>query len=175
MTVTDEVRRVVEPILEGRGLELYDLELAGRTLRVLVDRQGGVDIDTLGHLTREVSAALDERDPVPGGRYTLEVSSPGLERPLRRPDHFRKAVGTRIAVKTTPADEGDRRVDGELSAADDDGITVALSTGGERRLSYDSIERARTVFEWGPAPAPGRNQRLRRGPQDKSTKRASTS
>jgi len=161
MSVSDQVQRVVEPILVDRGVDLYDLELAGRTLRLLVDREGGVDIDLLGRLSREVSAALDEDDPVPGGRYTLEVSSPGLERPLRRPDHFRRALGSRVALKTTPDTEGDRRVDGELITADDEGVTVSLDDGGERRLAYGSIERARTVFEWGPA--------------TKSTKRASTS
>jgi len=152
MSSTDEVRGVVEPVLGDWDLYLYDLELAGRTLRVTVDREGGVDLDTLGAVTRAVSAALDDADPVPGGRYTLEVSSPGVERPLRRPDHFRRAVGSRVTVKTTPATEGERRVEGELADADDDGVVLAVD-GAPVRLGYDQIVKARTLFEWGPSPA----------------------
>lgn len=149
MSSMDDIRRVVEPVLGGWELELYDVELAGRTLRVLVDRDGGVDLDTLSDVSRAVSRALDERDPVPGGRYTLEVSSPGVERALRRPQHFRSAVGSRVTVKTTPEAEGDRRVEGELAAADDEGVTVTLDDGNERRLPYGDISKARTVFDWG--------------------------
>jgi ribosome maturation factor RimP len=95
--------------------------------------------------TRVVSAALDRHDPVPG-RYTLEVSSPGVERTLRTPDHFERFVGTTVNVKTHPDVEGERRVEGSLEAADDDGIVVA-----GRRIAYADVERARTVFVWGPA------------------------
>jgi ribosome maturation factor RimP len=153
MSTADTVRDVVAPILDERGVDLYDLELAGGTLRVLVDRDGGVDLDALGELTRSISAGLDAVDPLPGG-YTLEVSSPGLERPLRTPDHFRAAVGTKVSVKTRPGTDGDRRLDGELVDADDDAATVATADG-ERRVAYVDVERARTVFEWGPPPKPG--------------------
>ncbi len=74
---------------------LYDVEHAGSLLRILVDRPGGVDLDLLAQVTRELSSALDAADPLPG-RYTLEVSSPGLERPLRRPEHFDAAIGATI-------------------------------------------------------------------------------
>jgi ribosome maturation factor RimP len=90
-----------------------------------------------------VSRALDDADPI-GHRYTLEVTSPGLERSLRTPEQFARAVGEVVRVKTRSDVEGERRVEGVLSAADTDGITVA-----ERTLGYHEIERARTVFEWG--------------------------
>jgi ribosome maturation factor RimP len=154
MGTTEVVEQVVAPLLEPRDLRLYDVELAGGTLRVVVERPGGIDLETLGELTREVSAALDAADPLPG-RYTLEVSSPGLERTLRRPEHFAGAVGTRIRVKTRPGTEGDRRAEGELVAVDGDGITIRAD-GGERTLALSEIERARTVFEWGPATAGGK-------------------
>jgi ribosome maturation factor RimP len=173
MSTSDEIRRVVEPVLDAWDLYLYDLELVGRTLRVTVDRAGGVDLDTIGRVTRAVSAALDDHDPVPGGRYTLEVSSPGVERALRRPDHFARAVGTRVTVKTTPDTEGDRRIEGDLTAADDDGVTITLEDGGERRVPYGQIDKARTVFEWGPA-ASGKGSSPS-GKAPKSRKRASTS
>lgn len=153
MGTAETVRAVVAPLLDEKGVDLYDIELTGGTLRVLVDREGGVDLDALGELTRSISGVLDAVDPMPG-RYTLEVSSPGLERPLRTPDHFRAAVGSKVTVKTRPGTEGDRRVEGELLDADDEGATVAVA-GGERRVAYVDVERARTVFEWGPAPKPG--------------------
>ena len=114
MATTDRVAAIVAPLADERGLDLYDVEQHQASVRVLVDREGGVDIDTLAELSRAVSRALDEVDPV-AGKYTLEVSSPGLERPLRRPDHFAGAVGEQVSVKTVPGTEGDRRVTGALN------------------------------------------------------------
>jgi ribosome maturation factor RimP len=146
VSVSDRVRAVVGPVLAALGLELVDVEQAGATVRVLVDRpEGGIDLDTVAAASEAVSAALDQHDPVPG-RYTLEVSSPGVERPLRTPAHFRRFVGTPVAVRTRPGVEGERRVEGTLEAADDEGVVVA-----GRRLAYADIERAHTVFVWGPA------------------------
>jgi ribosome maturation factor RimP len=147
-TTEDRVRALVAPLVEAADLSLYDLELAGGVLKVLVDAPGGADIDAISRLARLVSRALDEHDPIEG-RFTLEVSSPGLERPLRTPAHFAGAVGTSVKVKTRPGVEGDRRVDGEIVAADDTSVTVRASDGADRTLLYDDIERARTTFEWG--------------------------
>lgn len=158
MTTGEQVRELVEPLVTGAGLSLYDVEHTGGAVRVLVDRDGGVGLDELAELTRRVSRLLDEHDPIPG-RYTLEVSSPGLERPLRTAGHFAGAVGSEITVKTLPGVEGERRVKGTLVAAGDDEFTVRPTEGddtAERTLRYDEVERARTVFEWGPAPKPGR-------------------
>jgi ribosome maturation factor RimP len=156
MSVTERVRAVVEPLLSERDLELYDIEQSGSVLRITADRPGGVSLDTLGEVSKVISRALDEADPLPG-RYTLEVSSPGIERRLRIPAHFRRAVGETVAIRTHPGVEP-RRVGGELLAADDDGLTIRRSDDGtELHLGYDDIERARTVFDWGgPAPRPGR-------------------
>lgn len=153
MATTQQIADLVTPILHDRGVELYDVELSGATVRVLVDREGGVALDDLETLSRDISGVLDDADPMPD-RYYLEVSSPGLERPLRLPRHFVAAVGSTVKIKTKPHVEGERRVDGELLAADDAGCTVVTATG-PRNLAYDEIDRARTVFEWGPAPKPG--------------------
>jgi ribosome maturation factor RimP len=152
MGTSERIAELVEPILLDRGHELYDVELTGATVRVLVDRAGGVALDDLEQVSREISAVLDDADPMPD-RFYLEVSSPGLERPLRRPDHFQAAVGSKVKVKTNPTVEGDRRVDGTLVAADDGGFTVETDAGA-RTLGYDDVERARTVFEWGGQPKP---------------------
>lgn len=143
MGVNETVRDVVLSVLEPHDVDLYDLEVEGPLVRVVVDRAGGVDLEVLSAVTRAVSRALDAADPI-GHRYTLEVTSPGLERKLRTPEQFVRAVGETVKIKTKPDVEGDRRVEGVLSNADSDGITV-----GDRKLAYHEIERARTVFEWG--------------------------
>ncbi|MGH9137077.1 MAG: ribosome maturation factor RimP [Acidimicrobiales bacterium] len=147
-TVTDRVHDVVAPVLEQLGLDLYDVEHRGGMLRITVTREGGVDLDAIADATRAVSRALDESDPIPG-RYTLEVSSPGLERALRTPGHFAAAVGDAVTVKTKPDVEGERRVAGQLVSADDHTVTVRADDGAERTLRFDQIDKARTVFEWG--------------------------
>lgn len=149
MDPATRVRELVEPVLATEGLELVDALFVHGVLQVFVDRPGGIDLEAISAVSTTVSRLLDEHDPVPG-HYTLEVSSPGLERPLRRPEHFKRFVGTTVAVKTRPEVEGERRLQATLETADDEGIVVA-----GRRLSYEEIERARTVFEWGPAPKPG--------------------
>ena len=159
MSTEQRVRDLVAPLFGDGGPELVDVEHVQGVVRITVDRDGGVSADELGQLTRRISQTLDDADPVPG-RYTLEVSSPGLERPLRTQAHFARAVGDKVNVKTRPNVEGDRRVVGELTAADDDGITIQPedgSTGDARHLRYEEIERARTVFDWGPAPKPGKS------------------
>lgn len=170
MSTLDRVRRVVEPLVADAGLSLYDVELNKDLLQVSVQGPEGTDLDDLAGLSRTISQALDEDDPV-AGRYTLEVSSPGLERTLRRPEHFVGARGETISVKTHPGVAGDRRVRGVLTEVDDDGVTVHLdeedgSAGAGaganvRRLDYADIARASTVFVWGPAdrPNPPRSRR----------------
>jgi ribosome maturation factor RimP len=140
--------------LAADGLDLFDVEFGGGRLVVLADRLGGIDLDALTRATHRISAALDRDDPIPGGRYLLEVSSPGLERTLRTPAHFRRYVGSVVSVKTCPGAEGDRRIEGTLADIDDEGIIV-----DGRHIAYGDIERARTVFEWGPAPKPGTPKR----------------
>ena len=149
-TDTTEIAGALSPVLEARGLDLVDVEVHGAQLTVFVDRAGGVGLDELGDATRDVSAVLDALDPMPG-RYTLSLSSPGLERRLRTPEHFRRFIGATVSVKLQPGTDSPRRLTGRLDAADDTAITVA-----GRAIPYGEIERAQTVFEWGPAPKPGK-------------------
>lgn len=159
MDVASRVHELVEPAVAAEGLVLVEVCYTGSQLQVFVDGATGVDLDRLSALSTRLSRLLDQHDPVPG-RYTLEVSSPGLERPLRTPDQFRRFVGSTVSVKTKPHVAGERRERGVLEAADDEGIVVLALDGpahGEaRRLAYDQIDRARTVFEWGPPPKPGK-------------------
>jgi ribosome maturation factor RimP len=157
----ERVARLIAPIVSDLHMDLYDLEFRGGTLRVTVDRaagfEGGLDLEAISLASRLIGRELDHEDPM-AGHYTLEVSSPGLERSLRTPAHFSKSVGQKVAVRLRDIDssEGEaRRIQGVLSAADHNGITVRTDDGGERSVPYHKIDRARTVFEWGPAPKPG--------------------
>ena len=138
------------------GLELVDVEMKSGVLQVTVDREGGVDLEALTDANRAVSTLLDELDPIPG-RYSLEVSSPGIERPLRTPAHFAKALGATVTVKTRPQVPGERRLRGTLLASDDEGFTLAVEGSDDEpvRLAYSDIDRARTVFVWGGQDTPG--------------------
>ena len=160
MGVTDRVGSLLAPLCDRVGVELLDVEYEGGVIRVTVDHPDGVGMDAIASLTREVSRALDHEDPVKG-RYTLEVSSPGLERSLKRPGHFMRAIGSTVTVKTRPDADGDRRVQGTLEAADEGGITVRTTEDVVRVLRHDEIQKARTVFEWtsGSAATRGSNDR----------------
>ena len=158
METVGVVQDLVEPVLAAEGVELVDVRFTAGTLQLFVDRPGGIDLDTISEVSTRVSRLLDEHDPVPG-RYTLEVSSPGVERPLRTPEHFRRFVGSLVSVKTRPDVAGERRLQGRLEHADEVGIVVVADDGPgkglPRRLSYGDIDRARTVFEWGDQAKPG--------------------
>jgi ribosome maturation factor RimP len=132
-----------------------------------------VDLEALTEANRVVSGLLDEMDPIPG-RYTLEVSSPGVERTLRRPAHFTKAVGESVSVKTRPQVPGERRLRGRLVEADDDGFLLEVEGGPDVpvRLAYADVDRVRTVFVWGPERPHG--QRPRQPAPGKTTEKTTT-
>ncbi len=148
-----DVEALVGPVVEASGLELWQVSFRGEggrsVLRVSVDREGGVDIDAIAEVSERLSRRLDLEDFGPRG-YTLEVSSPGLERPLRTPRHFERSVGQQVKVKTVEPIDGSKVHEGALVSADAEAIVVA-SAGGELRVPYAGIASAHTVFEWGTA------------------------
>jgi ribosome maturation factor RimP len=156
---TDRLQELARPLLAEVGLRLWDIETSGDVLRILVDREGGIDLDALTEASRAVSALLDVRDDLtPSGQYQLEVSSPGLERTLRTPEHYRSHLGTTVSVKTTVAVAGSRRHRGILTTAGEAVIELLPDTapgGPATTIAYADIERTRTVLDWGPAPKPG--------------------
>jgi ribosome maturation factor RimP len=158
----EAMHRALEPALARRGYELFDVTLTGqgrtRVLRVAIDRDGGIDLDAITEATEAVSAVLDGDDSLVAGPYALEVSSPGVERRLRRPVHYGRAVGETVTVKTHDVDGVVKRLRGVLLAADDaaDGGITLEADDHQQRIGYDEIDGARTVFEWGPAPKPAR-------------------
>ena len=146
-----DAEALVRPVVESAGLELWEVTFrkeAGRTvLRVTVDRDGGIDVDTISEMSERLSRRLDLED-FGRGRYQLEVSSPGLERPLRQPRHFQRSVGEQVKVKTVEPVAGSKIHAGALVSADAEAIVIATD-GGELRVPYANVASARTVFEWG--------------------------
>ena len=159
MGPSDDIRSLVEPALTAAGLEIWDVEAARGALRLLVDSPSGVDLDALTRASGIVSGLLDDHPEVtPEGSYELEVSSPGVERTLRTPDHYRRYLGAEVSVKTKAAVGGARRHRGRLAGVADDGIELqpAEPPGAEPvAIAFGDIERARTVLVWGPTPASG--------------------
>jgi len=151
MGVLEEVSDLAEAVARRRSLRLWDIEMSGsggsRVVRIFVDGDDGVDLDTVAEVSEEISRGLDLRDPI-DGRYTLEVSSPGLERTLKRPEHFSASVGQQVVVKTKQRLVGDsHRVDGTVVDADE--ASVRLLAGDKQvDVPYEEIKSARTVFEW---------------------------
>lgn len=152
-----EIRNLLEPVIDALGYELVLAELVGggrRTLRLYIDAPGGVTVDDCEAVSLKVGAELDVANPV-AGRYTLEVSSPGWERPLVKAEHFQRFVGERVRLRLLGRRLGRRGVTGVLTGADDDGIVVVVD-GEAFELVYDDIENARLA----PAPAVAKPPRV---------------
>ena len=147
-----DVEALIRPVVESEGLEVVDVTLAKergrRILRVTIEKEGGVDLNTIATTSERISRRLDLEGFEAGpGSYTLEVSSPGLERPLKQPSQYIRAVGSTVKITTRIEVDGDRSIQGVLAAADETGATVTTEAG-DQRIVYDDVASARTVFEW---------------------------
>jgi ribosome maturation factor RimP len=155
-TVVD-LETPLRSLLSELGLDLYDLEMVKGTLNVVVTKPGGVDLEALTKANRAISEWLDVHDPIPG-RFTLDVSSPGLERKLRTPTHFISSIGEVVTLRERRGEEPTRRLEGTVVAADETSVTLEDAEHGRVVVPIDAIERARTVFKWGAEakPSPSR-------------------
>jgi ribosome maturation factor RimP len=145
----EQLRALLEPAVSGLGYELLGLEMlpgkGGVLLRVYIDSDSGITLDDCERVSYQVSGVLDVEDPI-ASRYTLEVSSPGLDRPLFTPQHFVQHAGRRVRVRMREPMEGRRRFTGELKGYRD-GHVVVLEDGVERVLPHAMIRTARLVPE----------------------------
>jgi ribosome maturation factor RimP len=145
-----DLERMVGPVVEAAGLELVDVtfrrEAGGKVLRITVDRDEGVDLDAIAQASERVSRRLDVEGFDPGP-YRLEVSSPGVERQLRRPGDFARRIGQTVTVRTAEPVDGVSVFTGPVVAAGEEDVTIATDAG-ERRFAYGEIASARNVVDW---------------------------
>ncbi|MEV4164600.1 ribosome maturation factor RimP [Nonomuraea dietziae] len=143
----DHLMKLLEPVVATAGLDLEDVTVtrAGKRslLRVVVDKDGGVTLDDIAEVSQGVSDALDGDDSMGQSPYTLEVSSPGVDRPLTEPRHWRRAA--KRLVKAELRDGG--MVEGRIRAADESGVEIDVD-GAPRRIDYQDLTRGRVQVEF---------------------------
>ncbi|MFB4282068.1 MULTISPECIES: ribosome maturation factor RimP [unclassified Nonomuraea] len=143
----DHLMKLLEPVVSAEGLDLEDITVtqAGkrRLLRVIVDRDGGVSLDDVADVSQAVSAALDDDDSMGQGAYTLEVSSPGVDRPLTEPRHWRRAAKRLVKAELRDGTV----VEGRIMAADEGGVELDVA-GAAHRLDYEDLTRGRVQVEF---------------------------
>ena len=146
------VWRLAGPLVEGEGMEIVDIEFrhegsrGGRVLRLYLDKEGGPNVDDLSRVSRQLSELLDAKDTIDGS-YTLEVSSPGINRPLKKPAHFARFVGKRIRVRTRDLIDGRRSFLGILGQVVED--SVILTQEGKRyQIPFSMIEKSNYDHDW---------------------------
>lgn len=147
MNWQEKWQNIIEPLLVGTSFEFVGVEQGGAghhpLIRVYIDKPGGINIDDIAKLTRQINVVLDVESPVIGS-YTLEVSSPGLDRPLFLPKHFQQQVGQKVSVKTRVAINNRHNFKGILQKAEQNEITLEVD-GQIFTLAYSNIEKARVI------------------------------
>ena len=147
--IVSNVKELLEPVLMENKLELYDIEFKGQgrkgVLRVFIDRDGGVTIDDCTVISRELGTLLDVHDVIDNS-YTLEVSSPGLTRKLKNPDHFLRFTGKKVKIKTDVEIENRNMFIGKMLDYKDDNVTVETEEG-VYVIPFGHIEKANLVLD----------------------------
>ena len=152
-TVEDRARALVEPIVVGEGMALLDVEFVrereGWVLRLYIDKPAGVSLEDCTQVSRAVDTVLEVEDVVPH-EYHLEVSSPGLNRPLKKPEHFRQALGKKVKVKTfAPIGAPPRKnFSGVLAGVEEGSVIVEVEGAGAFRIPSGDIAKANLEFEF---------------------------
>lgn len=144
----EKLLSILEPAVEAAGMEIVEIELLGSarrgTLRVFIDKPGGVNISDCAKISRSINAILDIEDPF-SGSYTLEVSSPGINRPLTKPGHFERHIGEKVRVETRRPIEGNqRKYIGILKVFDEETPSITIETEQKNLIiNLDDIQKAR--------------------------------
>jgi ribosome maturation factor RimP len=147
---SDKLMAIIEPAVSALGFELLGVEYMpqGRhsLLRIYIDHEDGITVDDCGDVSHQVSAVLDVEDPI-RGEYTLEVSSPGLDRPLFTLAHYERYSGNQAEIRLHAPLHGRRKFKGRLQGVEDDEVIIEVD-GEEYRLAIGNIEKAHLVHEW---------------------------
>lgn len=149
--IMDKVTAIAERVGESEGIEIVEVEVKGtgrhRLLRILIDKPAGVTHADCETISRQVGTILDVEDPIPG-QYTLEVSSPGVERKLSRERDFTRFLGSPAKVKLRQPVAGKTSWQGVISACEGGKVTITSAEGPVVEFSLDQLDRANLVFEW---------------------------
>lgn len=140
------IETLLTPGAQALGYEIVAVEMSGgdtSIVRIYIDAEGGVNVEDCAKASRQFSAILDVEDPI-SNRYNLEVSSPGMDRPLAKPEHFKSVVGEQVKIKMATLINGRRRFTGELIEATDEFAVVEVD-GEQSELPYSEMDKARLV------------------------------
>src|ERR1044071_6899490 len=151
-TIVEKVREITERVGADRALEVVDVQMLGgggtRVLRIFIDKPEGVTHADCEYVSQNVGTVLDVEDTIPGGRYTLEVSSPGVERKLAKPQEFERFVGQKVKVVLRQPVEDQKHWVGALRSFAEGIITLEPSPGRSIQFPLEQVERANLKFEW---------------------------
>lgn len=152
MTLVERITAVAERAARREGLEVWDVEVAGagrgRIVRIYIDKPDGVTLDDCELISQQVGTVLDVEDVIPDQHYNLEVSSPGVERRLLKPEHFARFAGQKIRLALREPIENRRRWECTVRGVEDGVIVVETDGGAMLRLGMQQIDKASLKFEW---------------------------
>jgi ribosome maturation factor RimP len=143
-----ELEESIKLAVEGCGVDLYDItqtkEHKANILRVFISHRDGVNLDKCAHVSRMISPLLDIQEPM-NGKYTLEVSSPGIERKLKTLHHFKCSIGSSVRIKNFATE----KIKGEILSVDDDGLITLMNTDNiKEEIKYENVLSASSYFNW---------------------------
>ncbi len=151
-TLAERITEIAERAARREGLEVWEVEVLGggraRVVRITIDKPGGVTHGDCELISQQVGTVLDVEDVVPGERYQLEVSSPGIERKLRKAEDFARFAGQRARISLREPRDGQRRFDALIRGVEGEHILLELKPGAEERLRMSDIEKANLKYEW---------------------------
>ena len=150
--VVEKIEEIANRVARSEGIEVVEVELKGggrnRVLRISIDKPEGVSHADCENISHQVGTILDVEDVVPGGSYTLEVSSPGVERKLLKPTDYERFQGKKAKIVLREAIDGQRHWEGTLAGLDGHTISLEVRPGRIIRFGLDQVERANLKFEW---------------------------
>jgi ribosome maturation factor RimP len=150
--VTSRIEEVARRVAGSEGMEVVEVEVKGggstRFVRISIDKPEGVTHGDCELVSQQVGTILDVEDLVPGGRYTLEVSSPGVERKLIKPQDYQRFQGKKAKITLRDAVEGRRNWEGTLAGFDQGDVTLEIEPGKTMRFPIDRVQKANLKFEW---------------------------
>ena len=150
--VASKIEEIARRVAESEGLEVVEVEVKGggahRLVRISIDKPEGVTHGDCEMVSQQVGTILDVEDVVPGGRYTLEVSSPGIERKLLKPQDYQRFQGKKAKITLREPVEGRRNWEGTLAGLEDGLIRLDIDRGDSVRFPFEKVEKANLKFEW---------------------------